>query len=114
MSKDPIEVAPELYRVVFENEQVRVLAFRGPSGVRWGLHSHPDMVVVSVNDYEVRNVVPGAAPTTRRRQRGDVSWIPARSHSGENVGGTAMECVLVELKPRARARSSRGSGNSRA
>lgn len=99
MDDDPIQVAPHLYRVVFENERVRVLAFRGKPGDRWGLHAHPDMVVVSLSDYEVRNVVPGSDPTIRATRLGDVAWIPARSHTGENVGGTGMECILVELKP---------------
>jgi quercetin dioxygenase-like cupin family protein len=96
---DPIEVAPSLYRVVLENERVRVLAFRGQPGASWGLHAHPNMVVVSLSSYVVRNVVPGDEPSVRQTRHGEVAWIPARSHTGENVGDTEMECVLVELKP---------------
>jgi len=99
MSHDPVTVAPQQYRVVFENARVRVLAFRGAPGDRWGLHSHPDMVVVSLGDYQVRNVVTGHAPTVRRARAGEVTWIAACEHTGENVGGTEMECILVELKP---------------
>lgn len=99
MKDDPIEVAPDLYRVVFENERVRVLAFRGQPGANWGLHAHPDMVVISLSDYLVRNVVPGHEPSMRQTRRGDVAWIPARSHTGENAGDSEMECILVELKP---------------
>jgi quercetin dioxygenase-like cupin family protein len=96
--QDPIQIAPDNYRVVFENERVRVLAFHAAPGAKWALHAHPDAVVVSLNGYEVRNVVPGAMPTTRKTKRGDVAWIPARSHTGENIGGTDMDCILVELK----------------
>ena len=98
VKKDPVQVAPQNYRVVFENDRVRVLAFRGKPGEKWGLHEHPDAVVVSLSDYRVRNVVPDSEPTYRDAKRGDVAWIPARSHTGENVGTTEMECVLVELK----------------
>lgn len=96
--QDPLTVAPGLYRVVFENDRVRVLAFHGGPGARWGLHAHPDAVVISMSDYTVRNAVPGGAPTERSPKRGDVLWIGARSHTGENVGTTDMDCVLVELK----------------
>jgi hypothetical protein len=91
-------VAPNNYRVVFENARVRVLAFRATAGEHWGLHAHPDSVVVSLGNYRVRNVVPGSEPTVRDAKRGDVLWIPARSHTGMNAGSTDMECVLVELK----------------
>jgi len=98
MADDPIEVAPNNYKVVFENERVRVLSFHAGPGEQWALHSHPDSVVISLNEYQVRNAVPAAQPTVRAAKRGDVAWIPARSHTGENVGGTEMDCILVELK----------------
>ena len=97
---DPVQVAPSNYKVVFENERVRVLSFHAGPGEKWALHAHPDAVVVSLNEYKVRNVVPGAEPRIREAKRGDVAWIPARSHTGENIGNTEMDCVLVELKER--------------
>lgn len=98
MKDDPIQISPDHYRVVFENHRVRVLAFHADPKTRWHLHSHPDMVVVSLNDYTVRNLVPGSAATVRHAKRGDAAWVPARSHTGENLGDTNMDCVLVELK----------------
>ena len=98
MQKDPVQVAPNHYKVVFENDRVRVLSFHSRPGEKWGLHAHPDAVVVSLNEYKVRNIVPGAQPAIREAKRGDVAWIPARSHTGENIGNTEMDCVLVELK----------------
>ena len=95
---DPICVAPNNYKVVFENERVRVLQFHGPPKAKWGLHQHPDAVVVSLNEYVVRNVVVGAEPTVREATAGDVTWSPAKMHTGENIGSTDMDCILVELK----------------
>lgn len=96
--QDPVQVAPKNYKVVFENERVRVLSFHASPGAKWKLHSHPDQVVVSLDQYKVRNVVPGAEPTVRQTKRGDVKFIPATSHTGENIGDTDMECIIVELK----------------
>lgn len=97
-SQDPVQVAPNNYKVVFENDRVRVLSFHDRPGEKWGLHAHPDMVVISLDAYKVRNVVPGTEPTVRETKKGDVAWIPAREHTGENVGDTDMDCILVELK----------------
>ena len=95
---DPIRVAPNNYTVVFENDRVRVLSFHGRPKDNWGLHAHPDAVVVSLSEYIVRNAIAGAEPTVRQGTPGDVTWSPAKLHTGENIGSTDMDCILVELK----------------
>ncbi len=95
---DPIRVAPTNYTVVFENERVRVLSFHGRPNDKWGLHAHPDAVVVSLSEYIVRNAIVGSEPTVRQGTLGDVMWSPAKTHTGENIGNTDMACILVELK----------------
>jgi len=97
-SPDPLQFSSSNYKVVFENDRVRVLSFHAQPGDAWGLHAHPDAVVISLDNYVVRNIVPGNSPTERTAHRGDAAWIQARSHTGENIGGTPMDCILVELK----------------
>ncbi|HEY1908951.1 MAG TPA: hypothetical protein VGG91_23110 [Myxococcaceae bacterium] len=99
---DAVEVAPSIYRVLFENERVRVLAFTTRPGESWPLHGHPDSVVVSLSEYTVRNVIPGQAPTERHSRPGDSRWISATEHTGSNVGSTEMRGVMIELKEPAR------------
>ena len=96
--KDALKIAPEVYKVVFENERVRVLSFVTEPGQKWPLHSHPDSVAVSLSDYSVRNVIPGKAPTERHSKLGDVRWIDATDHIGENSGPTQMRGLIIELK----------------
>jgi hypothetical protein len=98
MAPDPLQVAPEHYKVLFENDRVRVLAFHSKPGDKWALHSHPDAVTVSLSNYKLRNVVPGSDATVMERKLGEAYWIPARSHTGENIGHTDMESIIVELK----------------
>ncbi len=95
---DAVRVAPQVYKVVFENERVRVLSFITEPGQTWPLHAHPDSVAVSLSEYSVRNIIPGQAPTERHSKPGDVRWIQATSHIGENSGTTEMRGVIVELK----------------
>jgi len=96
--RDALLVAPNVYKVVFENERVRVLGFVTEPGQKWPLHAHPDSVAVSLSEYDVRNVIPGNAPTERHSKLGDVRWIPATSHIGENSGSTQMRGLIIELK----------------
>jgi quercetin dioxygenase-like cupin family protein len=95
---DALKVAPEVYKLAFENDRVRVLNFVAQPGQKWALHSHPDALTVSLSEYSVRNTSSGQAPTERHSKPGDVRWIPATAHTGENMGSTEMRGVIVELK----------------
>ena len=52
MSRDPTETNPDLYRVVFENERVRVLEYQDVPGDRTTPHVHPDSVMVTLSDFD--------------------------------------------------------------
>lgn len=45
---DPVKAAPDHYKVIFENERMRVLSFHSRPGEEWPLHVHPDAVTVFV------------------------------------------------------------------
>ena len=44
MAGDAVEVAPDQYRVLFENDRVRLLEYRGQPGDKTAMHSHPDVL----------------------------------------------------------------------
>ena len=39
---DPTHTDPDTYKVVFENDQVRVLEYRDTPGAKTKLHQHPN------------------------------------------------------------------------
>ena len=45
---DAVSVAPHLYKVLLENDKVRVLETRYGPGVKSEMHSHPDLVAVGL------------------------------------------------------------------
>ena len=57
MSDDPTETNPDLYKVVFENERVRVLEYRDVPGDRTTSHSHPDSVMVTLSAFDRKLVM---------------------------------------------------------
>jgi quercetin dioxygenase-like cupin family protein len=95
---DPTISDPDKYRVVFENERVRVLEYRDAPGARTSPHDHPDSVMVTLSGFERRLV--GAAGETRdvTLAPAEIRWLDAQTHSGENIGDTPTHVVFVELK----------------
>jgi quercetin dioxygenase-like cupin family protein len=97
MSLDPVQTNPQHYRVVFENDRVRVLEYTDRPGDRTTPHAHPDSVMITLSSYRRRLQAGG-----RRRDvdltEGAAHWLPAQHHAGENIGGTPTHAVFVELK----------------
>ena len=97
MSDDPTVTNPDHYKVVFENERVRVLEYRDEPGDRTTIHSHPDSVMVTLSDFD-RKLVLGDVEREVSLTAGTANWIPAQTHAGENVGSTSTHSIFVELK----------------
>lgn len=95
MSLDPTITDPEHYRVIFENERVRVLEYTDQPGESTRPHRHPDSVMYTLSSFR-RRLVSGDA----QRDVGldTVGWLPAQQHHGENVGDTPAHVIFVELK----------------
>ncbi len=97
MSSDPVQTNPDLYRVVLENEQVRVLEYRDQPGDRTLPHAHPDSVMVTLSAFRRRLHAEGGTLDVAL-EAGIVRWLPAQTHAGENIGDTPTSVVFVELK----------------
>ena len=97
MSLDPVETNPDHYKVVFENERVRVLEYADTPGVRTTPHEHPDSVMVTLSGFR-RRLHSGNAHRDVELPAGLSGWLPAQEHAGENIGDTATHVIFVELK----------------
>jgi len=105
---DPTATDPDKYSVVFENDRVRVLEYRDTPGARTRPHDHPDSVMVTLSGFERRLTV-GDRTRHVSLEPGEVRWLDAQSHSGENIGATASHAVFVELKEPAPATGPAGA-----
>ncbi len=100
-AQDPARVMPRTYRVVLENDKVRVLEFVGRPGMGIcgeGMHSHPERLSIVMNGYQARATRPGAPDRVQERKDGDVYWREAETHKVENIGKTNSRVLMVELK----------------
>ena len=95
---DPTSTDPDKYRVVFENERVRVLEYRDEPGQKTSPHGHPDSVMVTLSSFERRLVAQDGTSRDVSLSPGEVRWLEAQTHSGENIGASPTHVVFVELK----------------
>jgi len=95
---DATTTDPDKYHVVMENERVRVLRYHDKPGTTTHQHRHPDSVLYALSSFRRRLHFPDGTSRDREFSAGDVMWIPAQTHVGENIGATDTEVLLVELK----------------
>lgn len=97
MSLDPTVSNPDHYRVVFENDSVRVLEYNDVPGDRTTPHRHPDSVMYTLSSFR-RRLIAGDLEREVEMSAGQVNWLPAQEHAGENIGDTDTRVIFVELK----------------
>ena len=94
---DPTVTDPTLYKVIFENERVRILQYRDQPGDRTHLHRHPDSVMVTLSAFR-RRVTSGDRTVDIELAAGEARWLGAQEHTGENTGHGATHSIFIELK----------------
>ena len=108
MSLDPVVSNPDHYKVIFENERVRVLEYTDQPGDRTTPHAHPDSVMYTLSSFE-RRLIHAGEHRDVQMQAGHVGWLTAQEHSGENIGSTETHVIFVELKEPGRAPTGGGA-----
>lgn len=97
-AQDPVKVAPEVYRVLLENDQVRVLEMRLRPGSILPKHSHPAHITYALSDGLVRFTSPNGEDKMINLRAGRTAWSGPATHVVENIGLTEARIVAIELK----------------
>lgn len=101
LAQDAVTADPRSFRVVLENDRVRVLEYRSGPGLGvcgQGMHYHPDRVTVSLTGAKVRIANADGRTVVRDIPPGHVFFAPAETHATENIGGAGARTYIVELK----------------
>ncbi len=85
-AQDPLKVAPDIYKVRLENDQVRVLDIHLKPGAKSPTHSHPAYVVVALSPCKERFTLPGGQTIEVEMKLGEVAWSGPVIHSVQNLG----------------------------
>jgi len=98
MAQDPVKVAPKAFKVLLENDRVRVLDYRAEPGEKEPMHSHPDSFIYSLSSYNIRINFPDGTTEMRKGKAGEAIWQEAETHSSGNMGTADARALIVELK----------------
>jgi quercetin dioxygenase-like cupin family protein len=96
---DPVKVDPKEYKVMFENEQVRVLDVKIGGGKTAPMHEHGlNRVVAYLTDQKIRVTAEDGKSDVVEHKAGDVAFAGPAKHKEENLNPTPFEVMVVELK----------------
>lgn len=98
MSGDAVSIAPDIYKVVLDNERVRILEVRMKAGQVSAMHSHPDTVVIGVVGAKYRFTHPEGELLELDLAENEPMYMEAVEHSVENIGDNEGRGFIIELK----------------
>jgi hypothetical protein len=89
---------PEVYKVIFEDQNFRVIATTRKKGVHDKSHGHPlPSVVYNITDCTTKTYAPDGKTSEIVRKAGTANAVPViPSHSAENTGAADCEQIFVE------------------
>lgn len=95
---DPATAAADVYKMVMENDRVRVFEVRFKPGQKTVMHGHPDHVVYVLADYTLNLMLPDGKSQEVPLKAGQALWIGAGPHAAQNIGTTEGRALVIELK----------------
>lgn len=106
MAQDPVPIYPENYKVLLENDRVRVLDFQLKRGAKENLHSHPAAVTYVIAPFKIRFTFADGSTRIRDAKAGEVFFGEPLIHASENIGDTDAHGLLIEMKGPAKGSAS--------
>jgi beta-alanine degradation protein BauB len=96
-SSDPMNVASNVYKLLDENDKVRVLEVVFKPGDIAKMHHHPDHVVYALKGGKAK-FTSGGRTQEMEIKTGSVIFLDAQDHEAQNIGDTTLDLIVVELK----------------
>ncbi len=96
---DPVAVSPTMYKVLLENEHVRVVEYQIEPGEKDNWHTHPAKASYVVSGGSLRITTEEGESFIVDEEAGSSTWFgEVGRHYGENVGRTPVRIVFIEIK----------------
>ena len=70
-AQEPVKTSPQYYKVLLENDQVRVLEYRLKAGEREPMHSHPAGIVYLLSGAKMKFTYPDGRTEERSAATGE-------------------------------------------
>lgn len=99
-AQDPVKADPKHYKVLIENEQVRVVRAKYGAGEKGPVHEHVlPRLTVNLTDQSAKLFLPDGSTRDIHNPAGQIAWTdtPAK-HSEINLKDQPFEVIMVEVK----------------
>ena len=95
----PLQAAPDMYKLLFENDKVRVMEVMFKPGQQIAKHTHPTEHFITV-------LAPGTltifkedgTSTVNELHMDQVVWMSAETHWAKNTGKSEVKLLVTEIK----------------
>ena len=94
---DPLLTASNVYKLLSENDRVRVLEVVSKPGDVAKMHHHPDHVVYALKGGK-GSFTSGGKTQEMDIKAGSVMFLEAQEHEVKNIGKTTLDLIVMELK----------------
>lgn len=102
-AQDAVKVAPNSFKVLVENEHVRVIQDTLAPGETEAMHTHPAGWYYVTMPGTMKITRPGGKTEIWNAKAGEQAWMgPDPPHMSENTGKSTIQYVLVEVKSAAK------------
>ena len=96
--QDPVKQSPQYYKVLLENDQVRVVEYRLKPGEKEPMHTHTAGVLYIFGDAKMKTTFPDGRTAESSGGGGEAHWRNPVTHALENIGTTEAHALAVDLK----------------
>ncbi|CAN5455276.1 hypothetical protein BH10BAC2_BH10BAC2_25380 [soil metagenome] len=96
---DAVKASPGIFKILLENEHVRVLEYSLKPGEKDAWHTHPAKSSYVVSSGKLKVYLENGETILADEKAGTVSWMDyVGKHYVENIGNTTVTIVLTEIK----------------
>jgi len=86
-------------KIAFENESIVVVRIRMAPHEKSPMHDVAGArLVVWLTDVELRDTRPDGSTDVTIRKAGEIDWVPAQRHAGENLSDRLLEFLAIVPK----------------
>ena len=85
-------------KVEYENDRVRIVRFHFEPHAKVPMHPAPDLVSTWLTDGHFKLTHPDGTVQDLKVRAGQTEWFDAQMHTGENLGDTPLDFVVVQMK----------------
>ena len=96
--QDPVKTSPQYYKVLLENDRVRVTETSYKPGADSGMVQRSDRVVRALTDGTLEKITPDGKKEIIEWKTGQVRYGKKETYSQKNIGKTDLVLFVTNLK----------------